>query len=1017
MFALGCRNKKVSARSSVALQAMAPAELETYAFNADISQLMSLIINAFYTNKEIFLRELISNASDALDKIQFQASKDPSKLDAEPNLYIKVTPDKDAGTVTVEDTGIGMTREEMILHLGTIAKSGTKAFMEAVSSGADMSMIGQFGVGFYSSYLVSEKVRVVSKSNDDEQYVWESTAGGTFLIWKDTKFEHGVLKRGTKVICYLKEDQAEFLESDRLKELIMKHSAFVGFPIDLRMEHRQEEDIVVEEEGEEAPEKRRKVTVSYSWELINKNKPLWLRPASEVSHEEYAELYKFLSGDWEDHLAVKHVMQSGQVDFKALLYCPTTAPKDMFDMGKMSQRFSIRLYVRRVFIKEFNDLIPEWMGFVKGIVDSDDMPLNISREMLQQNAILKHIKTGLQKNIFSMFEELSADKARFKAFHEAFSQCLKLGVYEDDHANREQIVPLLRYHSSKSGEEMVGFDEYIARMKPGQRHILYITGRTKRDAARSPYIEGLKRDGYEVIYMTDPVDEYAVQFLKEYRGYEVLSCMSMDAARLLDHRSEAELKAELEPLRKRLQELLTQGGPRSVALTSLNPECCAQLTEQGTVLELNFKHSFVKEIVPLGKHAVLSQGAQQPSEEHLALNLCRLLQDMAALEGADADDPGRADTCEKCQDLIQALNAGEADASGELPALGAAAVAREAARERLETSEGKADGSANLLSCGRRVRVVRGERARRAMISFVDEDAKTVDVLYPQPAASGKQEDEEEGVPAKYVQALQDFELTTVPSEDSLFKSATADKERGNQLFKLKDYEAASEFYGTALARFAARPVGRGEQVLLRRQDPDKEGKSALALATVLSVDSEGLCELSNGAELPASCLNFAVVYPGTWCARDFRAGASEAYKQVNCLLDQGDFVSLRRVMADGLVEELRQSHGKLSKGLDYELREVFQLGIFHAMVQAEELGGEAVSVTPLLRVTEKYTLQKDPTVWWEVRRLHKWTFKRHLPDEDGNEASDWHIVSMDKRRWRPPGLKDEDVKEEEREE
>ncbi|CAJ1405334.1 unnamed protein product [Effrenium voratum] len=820
---------------------MAPAELETYAFNADISQLMSLIINAFYTNKEIFLRELISNASDALDKIAFQGSQDPSKLEAEPNLCIKVTPDRDAGTVTVEDTGIGMTREEMILHLGTIAKSGTKAFMEAVSAGADMSMIGQFGVGFYSSYLVSEKVRVVSKSNDDEQHIWESTAGGTFLVWKDTTFEHGVISRGTKVICYLKDDQAEFLESDRLKELIMKHSAFVGYPIDLRMEHRKEEEVEVHEEGEEAPEKRRKVTVSYSWELINKNKPLWLRPAEGVAHEEYAELYKFLSGDWEDHLAVKHVAQGGQVDFKALLYCPKNAPKDMFDMGKMSQRFSIRLYVRRVFIKEFNDLIPKWMGFIKGIVDSDDMPLNISREMLQQNAILKHIKTGLQKNIFSMFQELSQDKERFKAFQEAFSQCLKLGVYED-HANREQIIPLLRYHSSKSGEDLVGLDEYIERMKPGQRHILYITGRTKRDAARSPYIEGLKRDGFEVLYMTDPVDEYAAQFLKEYRGYEVLSCMSMDAARLLDHRSEQDLKAELEPLRKKVQ-ALSPGF--TVALASLPVECCARLAQsaEGKVLELNFKHSLLKE---LGRHSAFQASA---GDDALALDLSRLLQDLAELEAAEPDDPKWADACERCQELLQALNA-DVETSEEVPALGKAAE-EEAVTERAEISPAKA--SDIVLSCGRCVRIVRPDRARRAMITFVDEDAQTVDVLYPKPKGCEKQEDEEEGVAVKLVQALQDFEQSgPILSEDSLYKAASAAKEQGNQLFKLKDFEAAAEFYSAGIAGFAQRPIAQGEQVLMKNQDTEKV-KGGLTRSTVLSMDAEGSCEMMNGQEAPAS--------------------------------------------------------------------------------------------------------------------------------------------------------------------
>eukprot|EP00435_Cladocopium_sp_Y103_P007138 s2146_g2.t1 len=810
---------------------MASAELETYAFNADISQLMSLIINAFYTNKEIFLRELISNASDALDKIQFQAAQDPSKLEAEPKLCIKVTPDKDAGSVTVEDTGIGMTREEMILHLGTIAKSGTKAFMEAVSSGADMSMIGQFGVGFYSSYLVSEKVRVVSKSNDDEQYIWESTAGGTFLVWKDTTFEHGVLKRGTKVICYLKDDQAEFLESDRLKELIMKHSAFVGFPIDLRMEHRQEEEIEVKEEGE-APEKRRKVTVSYSWELINKNKPLWLRPAEGVTHEEYAELYKFLSADWEDHLAVKHVMQSGQVDFKALLFCPRSAPKDMFDMGKMSQRFSIRLY-----------------------------------EMLQQNAILKHIKTGLQKNIFSMFQELSQDKERFKSFQEAFSQCLKLG----DHANREQIIPLLRYHSSKSGEDMVGLDEYISRMKPGQRHILYITGRTKRDAARSPYIEGLKRDGFEVLYMTDPVDEYAVQFLKEYRGYEVLSCMSMDAARLLDHRSESDLKAELEPLRRRVSEILAATPSLSVpvALASGIPaDCCARFgtSDQGQILELNFKHSLLKEgeakqISELGKHTSFGEVARQPLDQQLATDLSRLLYDLAGLESNDdAADAKWSAACEKCQDIVQALNLGESEASEELPALGAQ-ISAEADANKVELSPAKALDEA-LLSCGRCVRVARPDRARRAMISFVDEDAKTVDVLYPKP--SSMQEEEEEGVPIKYIQALEDFELSPGQAEDSVFKFGSAAKEKGNQLFKMKDFEAAAELYSSGIAKFASRSIQRGDEefsiqsassifAVPRRQDDSEKAKACLTRSTVLSLDVEGLCELSNGLEVPAS--------------------------------------------------------------------------------------------------------------------------------------------------------------------
>mmetsp|Transcript_74691 Transcript_74691/g.198449 ORF Transcript_74691/g.198449 Transcript_74691/m.198449 type:complete len:952 (-) Transcript_74691:41-2896(-) len=806
------------------------AEQETYAFNADISQLMSLIINAFYSNKEIFLRELISNASDAMDKMQYQAVQAPEKMAVQPELYIRVSADKEKRTITVEDTGIAMTREEMITNLGTIAKSGTKAFMEAVSSGCDISMIGQFGVGFYSSYLVSEKVRVVSKSPDDEQHVWESTAGGTFLVWKDEDFEHGVLKRGTKVICYLKDDQSEFLESERLRDLIMKHSAFVGFPIELYMEQEKEEDVPGSEE--------KMVTVTHKWELINKNKPVWLRPADTVTHEEYADLYKWLAGDWEDHLGVRHVIQTGQVDFKALLYCPRNPPKDMFDMGKMSQRFSIRLYVRRVFIKEFNDLIPKWMGFIKGIVDSDDMPLNISREQLQQNAILKHIKTGLVKNIFAMFQELAADKERFKIFHDSFSQCMKLGIYEDN-ANREQIIPLLRYYSSKSGDGVVSLDEYINRMKGGQRHILYITGRTRRDAAKSPYIEGLKRDGFEILYMTDPVDEYAVQFLKEYKGKELMSCMNANAVSLLDKRTLDDIKAEFEPVRKRIQAALA-GKVKQVTLgDKLSPESCGRVvsTEDGAALELNIKHSLLKEL------AKRSEGDMEMQ------SLANFLYEVAVLDGSDPDDPRRDTTCDHIQELIQSLSVGEQDTGADdMPPLG-----REPATTVDLGASGQKQKEVALLSCGSLVRVVRGDRARRAIISFVDEDAGTVDVMYPR---AGGAEDEEEGVPAKAVQKLLDFELngaaTTNGFQENFFKACSEAKEQGNQLFKVKDFDAAQEKYAVVMNAFASRPLTRGQQVLC---PGEKDGKPQLVSATVMSVDAEGLCELSSGAEVAASSL------------------------------------------------------------------------------------------------------------------------------------------------------------------
>ncbi|MDI3261316.1 MAG: molecular chaperone HtpG [Fulvimonas sp.] len=607
------------------------APVESRKFEAEVTQVLRLVTHSLYSHKEIFLRELISNASDACDKLRFEAIGRPELLAGEGELHIDVSYDKDARTITVRDNGIGMSREEVIANLGTIASSGTRRFLESLSAEqkADARLIGQFGVGFYSAFVVADKVTVLTRRADldpAEGVKWESDGEGEYAL---ASVE--LPARGTAVVLHLKPDEDEFLSGWKLRELIRKYSDHVAFPI------RMPKEV----DGKPTDE----------WETVNDASALWTKPKSEISEEDYKSFYKSLGHDFNDPLAWTHNRVEGSQSFTTLLYIPAQPPFDLM-LGGRDERKGLKLYIKRVFIMDAaEELLPNYLRFVRGVVDADDLPLNVSREILQQNRQLERIKAACVKRVLDLLEKLAKDEPeKYATFWKAFGNTLKEGIVEDP-ANRERIAKLLRFASTKSqgAGQTVSLDDYIARMPVGQDTIWYITAESYAAAAGSPQLEAFKAKDIEVLLMYDRIDEWMLGSLTEYAGKKLRSVakgeLPLDEA---DKKKQEEAAKAAEPLLKKLKELLGErvsdvrvsarltDSPACLALSDYDmaPHLARLLREAGHEMPQS------KPILEINPQHPLLQRLDAEGDEAKARDLALLLLDEANLTaGAPLEDP------------------------------------------------------------------------------------------------------------------------------------------------------------------------------------------------------------------------------------------------------------------------------------------------------------------------------------------------------------------------------------------
>jgi molecular chaperone HtpG len=622
---------------------------ERMTFQAEVNQLLQLMIHSLYSNPEIFLRELVSNGSDALDKLRFEAVSDDKLLTEDSELKIVVECDQDAGTVTVRDNGIGMNREDVVANIGTIAKSGTKQFLESLTGDqkTDAKLIGQFGVGFYSAFVVADRVTLTTRKAGeaaDAGVIWESDAeGGYTLASKE------VPVRGTEVVLYLKDDMKEYAGSWRLKSIIKKYSDHITFPIMMWSEPAPPPPA---EEGEEE-----QVAEAPVLEQVNAASALWTRPKSKITDEEYIEFYKQVCNDYEDPLVWAHNRVEGTQEYTSLLYVPKKAPFDLFDANRDAR--GIKLFVQRVFIMdEAEKLMPRYLRFVRGLVDSNDLPLNVSREILQNNRVIEAIRSASVKRVLGMLEKLATDKPdEYKTFWSEFGACLKEAPGED-FANKEQVAKLYRFDSTHTNTEgeMVSLDDYLARMKPGQDKIYYITADNYRAAANSPHLEVFRDKGIEVLLMHDRVDEWGMSYLNEYEGKSFVSVakgdLDLDAVEGDETdkaaREEREAKAkEAGPLIERMSEVLKDDTSEVRASTRLTSSpACVVLGEQDMALHMQQLMKQAGHEMPSSKpaleinpaHPILELLDKESDEDRFA-EWSRLLLDQALLaEGGQLDD-------------------------------------------------------------------------------------------------------------------------------------------------------------------------------------------------------------------------------------------------------------------------------------------------------------------------------------------------------------------------------------------